>query len=226
MKQFGGWCFPDHEQHLLEWMRNVNDVADGRQRYQGTKQLAALSYCKQFRTAVDVGAHIGLWSYYLAKRFETVHAFEPVADHRQCFEMNMAGLPVRLHPCALGDENASVSIHTSHTSSGDSWVNGDGDIPMRCLDDFDLQDVDFIKIDCEGWELRVIQGARDTIARCRPVIIVEQKSGRAQKFGLPETGAVQELEAMGAALQRQISGDYIMTFEGARQWPNQYITTC
>lgn len=215
MKQFGGWFFPDHEQHLLEWMRQTNDIADGRQRYQGKKQLAALSHCKRFTTAIDVGAHIGLWSFYLAKRFQTVHAFEPVAEHRACFRENVDAENLTLHACALGDKDANVSIKTRQTSSGDSCVDGAGNIPMTTLDSFAFDDVAFVKIDTEGFEEAVIRGGLETIKRCRPVIIVEQKGHAASTFGLEETGAVRLLESIGMkSLRPPMSGDWIMG------WPN------
>jgi FkbM family methyltransferase len=223
MKEFGGWQFPDHELHLIEWMKKVNDLKDGRLRYQGKKQDAAMKLCKQFRTAVDVGAHVGLWSYYLERQFDHVEAFEPVSAHRECFLMNLAdserasadgAIPgFTLHACALGDHEGSISISTETGSSGNSFISGDGDIPLKRLDDFNLQDVDYIKLDAEGGELPALRGGEETIKRCRPCIIVEQKPGRAQKFGLPETGAVAYLQSLGAVLRQEISGDFLMSWD-------------
>lgn len=213
MKQFGGWSFPDHEQHLLEWMRKVNDLQTGRLRYQGKKQDAALQWCTDKRVAVDVGAHIGLWSFYLAKQFGAVHSFEPVAAHRECFAVNVTEPTVTLHACALGDHDGAISISTENGSSGNSFINGAGDIPLKRLDDFDLEDVDFIKLDCEGGELPALRGGEEMLKRCHPCVIVEQKPGRAQKFGLEETGAVDYLRGLGAHLRTAISGDYILSWD-------------
>jgi hypothetical protein len=234
VKEFGGWHFPDHEEHLIGWMKKTNDIVDGRQRYQGKKQDAALKWCKQFRTAVDVGSHVGLWSWYLAKRFSEVNAFEPVAAHRECFGANFdmwvtpdedgiipnfhQGTKSDMHtiilrPCALGDHEGSISISTETGSSGNSFISGDGDIPLKRLDHFQLDDVDFIKLDCEGGELPALRGGEETIKRCRPCIIVEQKPGRAQKFGLAETGAVAYLQSLGAVLRDEMAGDFILSFD-------------
>jgi FkbM family methyltransferase len=157
----------------------------------------------------------------MAKVFESVHAFEPVADHRACFAVNVTAPNVTMHACALGEKNGSVSMKTAPTSSGDSFVSGHsmlaevagpGDIPMKRLDEFNLQDVDFIKLDCEGYELFSLRGGEETLKRCRPCVIVEQKPGRAQKFGLPETGAVAYLQSLGAVLRQEISGDYFLSW--------------
>jgi hypothetical protein len=46
-------------------------------------------------------------------------------------------------------------------------------VPVRALDGYDLQGVEFIKIDVEGHEPAMLAGAVDTIARNRPVVLVE-----------------------------------------------------
>lgn len=213
MKYVDGWNFPDGEAHLPQWMANpkVRMMMNGRSSYQGQKQKAVLELCTNFGTAIDVGGHVGLWSYNLAHKFQTVHAFEPVAAHRECFEENMLGLGnIVLHACALGDREGMVSIRTEPTSSGDSRVDGVGDIPMHTLDSFMLEDVGLIKIDCEGFELFVLRGAEEMLARQKPVVIVEQKPGHAQKYGLGEKDAVPYLQSLGYRLERELAGDFIM----------------
>jgi len=212
VKNCGGVWLPDGEQHLVEWMKNRNEVIDGKLTYQYHKFQAAMLHVKQFRTAVDVGAHCGLWSMHLAKRFETVHAFEPVADHRECFLANVTGVNAVLHAAALGEREGMVSMNSAATSSGDTTVSEGDDVPLKMLDSYNLRDVDFIKLDCEGYELFALKGGTETIKRCKPCVIVEQKPGKAQQFGLPETGAVDWLRAMGAVLRKEISGDYILSW--------------
>lgn len=220
MKFIDSWWFPSHEQHLPAWMATpkARMIINGRPAYQGKKQLAAIAECGRLgrtRLAIDVGGHVGLWSYNLAHTFGRVHAFEPVAEHRACFEKNIAEPAlvekVILHPCALGMTEGSVSIHTAPSSSGDSWVKGAGDIPMHTLDSFNLENVDLIKIDCEGYEENVLRGAMDTIRRCRPVILVEQKRDMASsRFGLQQLGAVHLLQEVGYTIADELSGDYLM----------------
>jgi hypothetical protein len=104
MKQVGGVWLPDHEEHLIAWMRNRNEVVDGKLTYQHHKLQEAMKWVRNWRTAVDVGAHCGLWSMHLAKRFKQLHAFEPVADHRECFAKNVPTYlaQVTLHPSKKG----------------------------------------------------------------------------------------------------------------------------
>lgn len=220
MKKKGDWFYPDHEVHLPEWIEKNHDKYMDRYAYQGKKIRAAVSLVQveKRRTAIDVGGHVGLWSYYLAKYFHQVHAYEPIAEHRMCFVENVPdceeGGHVHLHPYALGDENGFVGFHTEPSSSGDTYVSGKGDIPICRLDDVatkdGIVDVGFIKLDCEGYEYFALHGGEQLLLRDRPVIIVEQKKGKAQKFGLEETWAVDYLISLGMKLDREISGDFLM----------------
>lgn len=213
MKNVMGWYWPDHEVHLIDWLRKALPITlNGRLAYQGSKQLAAMEHCKSFNTAIDIGAHIGLWSYNLAHRFEQVIAFEPVDEHRNCFLRNVTQPNVSLLPYALGDHDGLVGIVTTKGSSGDSKVgHGDGEVLLKRLDDITLPTpVDFIKIDCEGYEEHVLVGAEGTILRNKPVIIVEQKRDMAARFGLQPKGAVEWLKARGYVVAKEISGDYVM----------------
>lgn len=217
-----GIWLPDGETHLTAWMDKAGEIVDGKGTYQIKKLRAALARCRSFRTAVDVGAHVGMWSMQLAKRFQRVEAFEPVPEHRACFDRNMlrpysqeddeggwyAG--VSLHACALGDHEGLVRIDTAPTSSGDSKVGGPGDIRLCTLDSFNLHEVDFIKLDCEGYEYFALKGGEATIRRDGPTIIVEQKPGRGQQFGLTETAAVDWLKSLGYHCAEVLAGDYIM----------------
>lgn len=216
VKLFGGVWMPAHETHMYEWMKKRNKVIDGKLTYQYHKLEAALPWVKKFECAVDVGAHVGFWSMHLAKKFNSLHAFEPVALHRECFSRNVTQPNVTLHPVALGNETGSVSIHTSVGSSGDSWVEGKGDIPLRRLDDLLGGTIDFMKIDCEGYELFVLQGAEELIRRSKPCIVVEQKHrpGQfAEKYGIEPRAALPYLEKMGAKLRKEWSGDFIYSWD-------------
>jgi FkbM family methyltransferase len=208
LKNVNGIWLPDHETHLEKWAAIGKH---GKWTYQANKMVDALGYVKNCKQAVDIGGHCGLWSKELVKMFDEVHAFEPVEEHRECFSLNV-GPNYHLHPVALGDKVGSINIHTSQGSSGDSWIDGEGDIPLHTLDSYNLSP-DFIKLDCEGYEYYALKGGEETLLRCKPVVIVEQKPGRAQQFGLEETQAVTYLQSLGAKLRKEIVGDFILSWE-------------
>lgn len=219
MKQMDGWWWPDGERHMIDWLATPKNrmVINGRPAYQGKKQLACMEFlpADRRRTMIDVGAHIGLWSFNFSHWFKKIEAFEPVADHRACWEANMIERPYAiLHPYALGDHEAMVAISVNPSSSGDSWIKGKGTVPMKTLDSFNFADVDFIKVDCEGYEEFVLRGAEKTIEAWKPLICVEQKRDMARKFDLKPLGALVYLKKLGYESVQEIGGDYIMRHAG------------
>ena len=218
MKQHRGIWLPDHEEHLVGQLNDHRnqDPKDPTAMpvYQRRKQILAMKYVKQHRTAVDIGAHCGLWSMNLVPLFNHVNSFEPVDEHRECFVRNVTprGTNYTLHGIALGAKEQAIRIQTVRGSSGDSHVELGGDIPMKTLDSFELEDVDFIKLDCEGYELYALQGAEKTLLRYKPCVIVEQKPGNAVQFGLGERDALPYLTSLGAVQREAFSGDFIFTW--------------
>lgn len=220
MKLHQGIWLPDQELHFVEWMTKNGELVDGRGTYQIKKFRRAMEYVKQFRTAVDVGGHVGLWSMQLAKCFAVLEAFEPVQDFRDCWLCNMTpwgGREVVLHECALGEAPGRARMAVNPKDTGGTHVAGltdDGDVEVRTLDSFDFHDVDFIKLDCEGFEDRVLKGALETLVRCKPCVIVEQKPHKlGPNFGIKGTPAVDFLLGLGAAIRAEMSGDYVLSWD-------------
>lgn len=221
MFQHQGIWLPDGEKHFPEWMTRSGEMVDGKGTYQIKKFRAAMQHIPFFHNyhvAIDVGAHVGLWSMQLAKKFAVVHAFEPVAAYRECFLHNVDAKGVLLYPFALGAEQGRVSMKiptlNGGLDTGGTHVVPGNDVELKTLDEFDFHNVDFIKIDCEGFEEAVIKGARETIERCRPVMIVEQKPHKlSANYGIKGAPAIELLKSMGARVSVLLSGDYIMVFE-------------
>lgn len=209
MKNVQNVWLPDEEHEITKFLEAVQ--VDGVGVYQYGKLLAALRLVKNWRAAVDVGAHCGLWTMQLCKRFERVYAFEPVERHRECLALNAPGAVV--YPYALGNGVGKVRLSKGIKSTGDTHISRDGEYvaEIKKLDSFDLQDVDFMKIDCEGYEMFVLLGGEELIDRCRPVVIVEQKPNKGKLYGFGDTEAVDWLEAKGYKLRGEIAGDYILS---------------
>jgi FkbM family methyltransferase len=213
---------PSAERELVDWMSRHSQMVDGRGTYQYPKLVETLANCKSFRTCIDQGSHIGLWTMHLAKRFDRVVCFEPLAHLRECWLKNMEGDSnagnCDLKTCALGEHAGTVAMYSNPTVCGDSWISKEGDAAsgqpftaeMRTIDSFDFIDVDLIKCDAEGYEENILRGAEATIAKWRPTIVVEQKREMARKFGLEPKGAVEFLKTLDYVEVREMGGDHIM----------------
>jgi FkbM family methyltransferase len=132
---------------------------------------AALAYVKRWRVCLDIGSNIGQWTRPLAKRFTSVICFEPNPNFRQCFNRNITETNVVLWPYGLSDRE-----HRAQQDFNSTILNqGEGDIKCRTLDSFGLTNVDFVKIDVDGFEVPLLEGARDTLTRNTAVINIEMK---------------------------------------------------
>ncbi|OGA23483.1 MAG: hypothetical protein A3I02_13225 [Betaproteobacteria bacterium RIFCSPLOWO2_02_FULL_67_26] len=205
-----GWALPPDDRHFAANLACAPEVL-GRRVYQAAQFGAVLDTVISRRVAIDIGAHVGFWSYYLAKYFAYVHAFEPVAGHVECFRRNVTDGNVVLHEIALGSRRDRVQIESAPENSGAAHVARatEGAVPLDTLDSFGLQDVDLVKIDVEGYESFVVQGARRTLIRSRPIVIVEQKRG-GERYGVPPLKAVHQIERLGARVLRRVYDDYIL----------------
>src|SRR4051812_27035325 len=96
-----GWLLPKSDRHFSQYLATAPKV-EGRRMYQPQHIRSVLDICRSRRLAVDVGAHVGFWSYYLALAYQDVHAFEPSELFAQCFERNVRAKNVVLHRTALG----------------------------------------------------------------------------------------------------------------------------
>jgi len=202
VKRVGNWFLPDHEQHLAEWIQKWGD-------YQTPHRANALSHVRKWDVAVDIGAHVGLWAREFTEKFGHVHAFEPVQEHRECFWANVTRDNVTMWPYALGEGRGSVKMVTVEHSTGGTHVDPKqaGDTPMIKLDDCDLPVVDFIKMDCEAYELFVLKGAKETLLRCKPIVCLEQKNQG--YFGHPRYAASEYLRSLGAKALSNYKDDWV-----------------
>ena len=134
------------------------------------------------QTAIDVGANFGIWSYKLSKLFQKVEAFEPLVDCTAEIKAFRAK-NITVHDVALSSAEGFNELHISvakgrlqHGLATFSNVAGEHRtilVPVRTLDSYNFSNVAFIKIDVEGHELEVIKGAETTIAREKPLMLVE-----------------------------------------------------
>lgn len=152
--------------------------------------VAALldTYMTGGRVFFDVGANWGYLSLYAATLpgyAGPIHAFEPVPSaHRDLVRaVDELGLGARIvcHEMALSDRTGEGrmiipdAVNTGWAKVVEASVVETGCFPVRTvrLDDLTLPDPDFIKIDAEGHERRILEGATAVLRRARPHVILE-----------------------------------------------------
>ena len=145
----------------------LEDAGNGQQ----AQRDASLKYVKQWRVCLDIGSNIGQWTRPLAKRFQSVVCFEPNPNFRECFEKNIQEKNVLLWPYGLSNKEHKAKQDFNSTVLHEE----DGDIDCRTLDSFGLTNIDFVKIDVDGFEIPLLNGARETLSKNDPVINIEMK---------------------------------------------------
>jgi|TARA_B110000483_G_C18153971_1_gene526637 FkbM family methyltransferase len=153
-------------------MANNNRPTDHERRIQ-TWDLAK-KYIKGYDTALDCGAHIGEYTEIFAKEFTKVIAVEPNPTFQTKWYDNCGQLEnVELITKALG--HCEGKMFRDNPLAQVLQVSEEGDMSMVTLDSLDIDNLSFIKIDVDGSEARLLEGAIQTIKKSNPVIQIEIK---------------------------------------------------
>lgn len=137
----------------------------------------AIGYCEHKKVAVDVGANIGRWAKQMTEAFERVEVFEPYGPSMECLRKNLEGYNVGFHDFALMNVCGEVELCLQEQSHFLQKSNTGERVQVKCatLDSMGFERIDLLKIDADGHDAEVIDGARETIARARPIVVLEVK---------------------------------------------------
>ena len=167
----------------LDW---ASDITYWTNTYENHKELKVFSsHFREGVTVMDIGANTGVYALHFSRKVGTngkVYAFEPVPEYferlKEHIALNNATNIVPV-PFALSDQKGTTKMSVAGGESSlflyrtDQFV----EVPVTTLDDFVAENgvdrVDAIKLDVEGAELKVIQGAEKTIQQFKPIMMVE-----------------------------------------------------
>lgn len=156
----------------------------------------ALEHVSNFDTVIDIGAHVGISVLHWAEFFKNIHAYEPMLDHYNCLNENTKHLPnVSRYNYAISNENKILkgAYRTSKNSGSFQLIDENYkqpkkksprklyDVKSYKLDEFVFDCVDLLKVDVEGWEYEVLLGAKETIKKHNPVLLIEFTGGNSKK---------------------------------------------
>jgi FkbM family methyltransferase len=145
---------------------------------------------KQDAIFIDIGANVGHHSLYMSKFCEEIHSFEPydrVIDMLRSKILFNKCSNIFVHNVGLGEENEFIDFYapTGRNIATGSFMADhakdnnikygkleivEGDLYISKLN---LNKVDLIKIDVEGFEKYVLLGLKDTLEKYRPFVIME-----------------------------------------------------
>jgi FkbM family methyltransferase len=142
--------------------------------------------CEPSRIAIDIGALEGQYTAMALAYSKSCYAFEPQPQRFAKLQDFFAKVPGRviIEQMALSDRDGVAVMRSPRLDQGratiarhnpmENMIDID-EFEVRCrrLDDYGFTEVGFIKIDVEGHEEAVIEGARDTIHRDKPNLLIE-----------------------------------------------------
>lgn len=165
---------------------------------------------------VDIGCAQGLYLDEMLRLAPAGHhlAFEPIPALYKNLQSRFGSHPnLTIHNLALSNEAGQAKFHWNVSNPGWSGLSERDypsdqdqievlDVALERLDDLipaDLR-IDLLKIDVEGAELKVMEGAVGTLERCRPIVIFEYGLGSAEFYEAWPEQMFDLLEGIGLAV--------------------------
>lgn len=142
----------------------------------GTCKHKYFDYVLEKDVMITCGAHVGMYTKFYAKQFNTVYAFEPDPFHFFCLCNNVKETNVIKIQAAVGYDRKLIDLYQNGPNGHLCYAideKKEGKIPVLRIDDLNLPVCSLIQMDVENYEYQALLGAEETIKRCSPVIIAE-----------------------------------------------------
>jgi len=171
MKIHNGIAVIERDTHLSKWV-----VEHNRLDFDRSALETYLHYFKQNDILINIGANIGCYAYAFQKLAKEIHCFEPNKEAFECLEYNLSKYKnVKLYNCAISDIETKCNINNDCDNVGMAFIEetNKGTIETKIIDSFNFEFCDFILMDCEGFELKALLGAKETINKFKPILVIE-----------------------------------------------------
>jgi FkbM family methyltransferase len=137
-----------------------------------------LPYVKNKNIMVQAGGNCGLLLSTFIEHFDFIYTFEPDPVNFYCLSQNVTQENVFKLQACLGDSSKTVQVQQLQRpdvphDTGGTHVAGDGYLPTITIDSLNLPGCDLLQLDVEGFELKALKGAANTINKYKPVLCVE-----------------------------------------------------
>lgn len=161
------------------------------EKYEPYETSLILRQTKKGNTIIDVGANIGYYTVLLADKVGNtgkIYAFEPDKINFEILKKNVEAnnlKNVEIINAAVGSKAGKLKLHKSKENLGDhklyktplgsaaSPLDERETVKIIKLDDYIKEPIDLMKIDTQGWEPEVIEGAKKIISKNKPIMFLE-----------------------------------------------------
>lgn len=203
----GKWLWPKEDVLCWEFF-NKHEIKEWGEKNHLPHEVIKLVPENKRKIILQAGGNCGFYPLLYSNMFNSVITFEP--DHRWlvCLMHNANKRNIFKFQAALGNDNNPISLtaplYKGKENLGAIHIGGSGIIPKIKIDSLGLSP-DVIHLDIEGAEWDALLGAKETIKKSKPLIVVEWNQ-LGEKFGWPDT----KIESMFESL------DYVLLKEWKR----------
>jgi FkbM family methyltransferase len=175
----------NYERNLIEWAKTLIDPS---------------------KIFLDIGAHVGTYSLGMASACAGVHSFECCPKTYNFLSANIAlrelDYTITTHRTALGNRIGTTDYYfrSPLDGGGNSCLDLSTlgckkiQVPLTTLDSFGLENIGLIKIDVEGFEKNVLEGAQETLRRSNyPLLLFECWRESRDEEGVPASKLKKDL---------------------------------
>lgn len=171
-----GWYVPEGDTKMTRHLET--DKSPTQPQYEIKQRNTIKKWHPERDVFLDVGANVGVWSIDMSTHFNRVISFEPSKRNKECLDLNIVG-KAEVREVALSNFEGTAQFHEEIKNCGNSklWqeeqLPGLYDVNVSTIDKQNLDNCNLIKIDVQGYEWQVIQGAEKTIEQFQPWIAFE-----------------------------------------------------
>lgn len=170
MKIVKGIAVIEFDECISKWVEETGELA-----HDMNALPRILPHIKEGDTVIDVGSFIGDHTIAYARIASKVIAFEPNPEAFECLEYNLRTFSnVEFRNEGLSDSIGHIKLTDVPTNAGMTYAQkSKKGIKCITIDSMGLDKLDFIKIDAEGFEHKILKGAEETIKKFKPIMIIE-----------------------------------------------------
>jgi FkbM family methyltransferase len=194
-----GFAILENDTHIGKWVEE-----SGRIDHDQNMLPLVLRYINYGDVVIDVGANIGSHTVAYANKVGDeglVIAYEANREAYACLVHNTKGLNVQPLMAAIGNTIGLADVISLNDNVGMAFVkpSDNGDVVLLTLDIElrYLQSVDFIKIDVEGFEVEVLEGAKTIIEKHKPKMLIEINEACLNRNGKSKQDVFSLLDSFG-----------------------------
>jgi len=182
----------DHRKESSKWLWPSDDIIAWKYLNKKTNWFLpdrVTKFCKKRDIVIQAGGNAGIYPKQYSSLFKTTITVEPDYRNFFCLTYNVPENNVFKFQACLGNSSMFLNLDYNRdyneSNRGGMKVSGNGIIPQITIDSLNTEP-DLIHLDIEGYEGFALEGAKNTLTKYSPIIVLET-NGSGDQYGWPQT---------------------------------------